>query len=230
MTKQRPGTARRATVFIAVACATAICAAQQPTLAARSSPDPKNPWRVGRTLVIPHGGGDGLYPEDTMYAYEHTMAMGADVVDVDVQLSADNIPVVIHDGSVTRTTGGRGDVHAMTVAGLQQLDAGYSFTLNGLHPFRGKGLQIPTLEQVLERFPNVLLSIDLKDERNDIIDPMCTLLRRYHRTRDAFVGSNADNVILTFRKRCPEVRTSAVMPDVYAARNAQASNDASFRW
>lgn len=64
-----------------------------------------NPFRTGRTLVIPHGGGDALYPENTLLAYERTIGMGADVVDVDLQLSRDNVVVAIHDGNTGRTTG-----------------------------------------------------------------------------------------------------------------------------
>jgi glycerophosphoryl diester phosphodiesterase len=179
--------------------------------------------------VIPHGGGDGLFPENTLLAYEKTMAMGADVVDVDVRLSADGVPVVIHDDSVTRTTGASGKVSAMTVAELQRLDAGYGFTANGTHPFRGKGVTIPTLDEVLRRFPRTMISIDLKDERLAMVKPMCDVLRSHRRTDDVFVGSNGDPVILEFRKRCPGVRTSAVMTDVYALRAARAAKDPTFQ-
>ena len=55
-----------------------------------------NPFRTGRTLIIPHGGGDGLYPENTMLAYDRTMAAGADVVDVDVRSTADGVLVAFH--------------------------------------------------------------------------------------------------------------------------------------
>ena len=53
--------------------------------------------------MVPHGGGDGLYPENTMLAYDRTMAAGADVVDVDVRSTADGVLVAFHDATLART-------------------------------------------------------------------------------------------------------------------------------
>ena len=188
----------------------------------------KNPFRTGRTLVIPHGGGDGLYPENTLYAYEKTMAMGADVVDVDVRKSKDGVLIAFHDASTTRITGKAGSVGALSYAELTKLDAGWSFAKGALYPFRGKGITIPTLEAILKRFPTSLLSLDLKDESLAMNKPLCALLTTYRRGGDVFVGSNNDAQILAFRRLCPTVRTSATMVDVYASRDARASNDPAF--
>ena len=186
-----------------------------------------NPFRAGRTLVIPHGGGDGLFPEDTMLAYERTMAMGADVVDVDLRLSADGVLVAIHDADTRRTTGQAGLVSAMTASQLRLLDAGWSFATSTSHPFRGRNVRIPTLDAILRRFPQALLSLDLKDESMTMIKPVCELLRLYNRRSNVFVGSNNDEQILNFRLQCNDVRTSATLVDVYAsqaARNADAKD------
>ena len=187
-----------------------------------------NPFRTGRTLIIPHGGGDGLYPENTMLAYDRTMAAGADVVDVDVRSTADGVLVAFHDATLARTTNGTGKVEDKTYAQLAALDAGWTFTLAGKQPFRGKGVRIPTLQAVLRRFPRALVSLDLKDESMSMIAPTCALLRLLRRTSDVFVGSNSDAQILAFRTACPDVRTSATMVDVYASRDARAANDRSF--
>ncbi|HEY4331934.1 MAG TPA: glycerophosphodiester phosphodiesterase, partial [Ilumatobacteraceae bacterium] len=197
--------------------------------------DPSNPFRTGHTLVIPHNGGDGLYPEDTMLAFEKTIALGADVVDADLQLTADNVVIAFHDPTVNRTTGSTGDVQKMTYAQLSTLDAGWGFSPGdadgkptGAHPFRGTGVRIPTLESVLQRFPMTLISLDLKDESTAMVHPLCALLVKYDRLNDVFVGSNSDAQIIDFRKECPTVRTSAIMADVYASRDAQASGDKTF--
>ncbi len=196
--------------------------------AAKASTSAPNPFRTGRTLVIPHGGGDGLFPENTMYAYEQTMAMGADVVDVDVRKSRDGVLIAFHDPTTTRITGQARAVKASTFAELTKLDAGWSFTKGNANPFRNKGIAIPSLESILKRFPKALLSLDLKDESTEMNAPLCSLLTRFGRTNDAFVGSNSDEQILQFRKQCPRVRTSATMVDVYASRDARANNDADF--
>lgn len=204
-------------------------------------PDGSNPFRTGHTLVIPHGGGDGLFPEDTLLAFERTIAMGADVVDVDLRLSKDDVVVAFHDATVDRITGTSGSIRAMTFDQLSRLDAGWSFTTNrssttssssssssSSHPFRGTNVTIPTFESILDEFPTTLLSVDLKDESLDMVEPVCRLLRDHRRLNDVFVGSNSDEQILEFRRRCPDVRTSAIMGDVYAARDARASNDPNF--
>ena len=64
--------------------------------------------------------------------------------------------------------------------------------------------------------------MDLKDEVLDVVQPVCDWLRAHRRLNDVFVGSNSDGQILEFRRQCPDVRTSAIMGDVYAARDARA--------
>ncbi len=193
--------------------------------------DGANPFRTGRTLVIPHGGGDGLFPENTMFAFDQTMAMGADVVDVDLRISADGVVIAFHDSTVDRITGATGSVKGLTAAELATLDAGWGFSPEddgGDHPYRGQGLTIPTLESILDRFPTTLLSLDLKDESLDMVQPVCDLLRDHARYDDVFVGSNSDPQIIEFRASCPGVRTSAIMNDVYASRDARAAGDTDF--
>ena len=225
---------RRAALALGVALGVAVTTASVgatsvgATSAGVSAAPSANPFRIGRTLVIPHGGGDGQYPEDTMVAYEKTIAAGADMVDVDLQLSKDGVLRVIHDGTTKRATGTVGTVSAMTVAELQKLDAGWSFGSATSHPFRGKNVRIPTFEEVLKRFPKALLSIDLKNESMAMITPLCNLLRAYGRRSDAFVGSNSDAQILAFRRECSDVRTSATMVDVRASQAARASGSSTF--
>lgn len=217
-------TVRRVCVVLTVMALAA--AVPHPAMAAPTV----NPFLTGHTLVIPHGGGDGLYPENTMLAYDKTMAMGADVVDVDVSMSSDGVLVAFHDSTLAPRTNGSGRVLATSLADLQKVDAGWSFTgPGGTHPFRGKGVRIPTLESIVRKFPRALLSLDLKNESMAMIKPTCALLQSMNRRTDVFVGSNSDAQILAFRKACPDVRTSATMVDVYASRDARASNDASFK-
>jgi glycerophosphoryl diester phosphodiesterase len=180
-----------------------------------------NPFRIGRTLVIPHGGGDGLFPENTLYAYEHSMAMGADVVDIDVSLSADNQLVAFHDASLERTTNGVGEVATKTYQELAKLDAGWGFTHDGGHPFRGKGLEIPTVEAILTRFPKTLVTIDLKDLRLQAVEPLCSLLTRLGRTEDVYIGVDTREQVDLFRSTCAAVHTSGTDLERQAMRAAR---------
>ncbi len=92
-----------------------------------------------------------------MAAFEKAAALGADGIEFDVHLSADGVPVVIHDASVDATTDGSGPVAALTLAQLKRLDAGAYFSPQ----FAGE--TIPTLEETLAAFGSrLLLNIELK--------------------------------------------------------------------
>jgi glycerophosphoryl diester phosphodiesterase len=97
-----------------------------------------------KTLNIAHRGASAYAPENTLAAFECAFEMGADGVELDVTLTKDGIPVVIHDDRVDRTTDGRGPIKKMTLNQVRELDAGLWFGPQ----FRG--LKIPTLGEVLE--------------------------------------------------------------------------------
>ena len=73
--------------------------------------------------MVAHRGASSTYPENTLEAFEGAIAAGADAVELDVRLTADGIPVVMHDLDVAATTDGHGFVHTMTLADLKRLDA-----------------------------------------------------------------------------------------------------------
>lgn len=97
-------------------------------------------------LVIAHRGASLEAPENTIAAFERAVADGADAIELDVHLSRDGHPVVIHDFTLDRTSDGTGPVSARTVQELKRLDAGGWF-----HP-RFRGQRVQTLQEVLERF------------------------------------------------------------------------------
>ena len=125
-------------------------------------------WRFpvlrGGPLLIGHRGAAGLAPENTMPSFREAVERWAvDMIELDVRASADGHCVVIHDDTVDRTTDGTGPVAEKTLAELRSLDAGYRFTDDdGAHPFRGRGLTIPTLEEVLAAFPDTRFTIEVK--------------------------------------------------------------------
>jgi glycerophosphoryl diester phosphodiesterase len=192
------------------------------------APTQGNPFRTGRTLVIPHAGGDGLFPENTIVAFERSLALGGDVVDIDIQLSKDGIPMAFHDPTLDRTTNATGRVDAKTAAQLGRLDAGWKFNKDGKFPFRGKGNTIPKLADVLRRFPDRLTTLDLKDQRVDVVGPICTILRTLRRTQDVYVGIDTDEQVQEFRKKCPEVRTSGTSDERREMRAARERGETNF--
>lgn len=114
--------------------------------------------------MIGHRGAAAHAPENTLLSFGRALEHGAEALELDVHLSADGVPVVHHDATLDRTTSGRGLVAAHTVAELRRLDAGARFSRDGgrSHPFRGRGVTIPTLDEVLAAFPAVPLVVEIK--------------------------------------------------------------------
>jgi len=111
---------------------------------ARTAPAAPAAAPLRRPLRIAHRGASARAPENTLAAFAEAVRLGANAIELDVHLTADGVPVVIHDGTVDRTTNGRGEVAAMTLKDLRRLDAGAWFSSR----FRGE--RIPTLEESLE--------------------------------------------------------------------------------
>jgi glycerophosphoryl diester phosphodiesterase len=106
------------------------------------------------TLVVAHRGAAAVAPENTMEAFRLAVEMGADAVELDVHLTADGKLAVIHDEMMDRTTDLTGPIASMTMKQMRAADAGFRFEApDGSFPFRGKGLTVPTLAEVLTWLP-----------------------------------------------------------------------------
>jgi glycerophosphoryl diester phosphodiesterase len=105
----------------------------------------------GRPLIIGHRGASGETPENTLAAFELALGQGADGIEFDVHLSADGVPVVIHDSRLNRTTSGRGPVRRHSLAALRRLDAGSWFNRRSpsLACAQYSSCTIPSLGEVL---------------------------------------------------------------------------------
>lgn len=119
-------------------------------------------------LVFAHRGGCALGPENTLAAFDLGMQAGADGLELDVHLSADGVPVVHHDSTLDRTTSESGPLAARTAAELARVDAGWSFADRGTFPFRNQGVGIPSLRDVLRRYPDVPIIIEMKVDSGEM--------------------------------------------------------------
>lgn len=129
---------------------------------------PGHRYLAGAPLLIAHRGGSLLAPENTLLAFRRALQWWrADVLEIDVQPTRDGDCVVIHDATVDRTTDGTGPVSRFSVEELRALDAGYRFTPDGgaTYPFRGRGIRISTLREVLEALPGARVNVEIKDGR-----------------------------------------------------------------
>jgi len=178
----------------------------------RTHPLPDHPFLdLPKQIVMAHRGGMGLWPPNTLYAFEHALAMGVDVLEMDIHMSADGTIVVRHDPTVDATTDGMGAIKGLSLDQIKALDAGYTWTKDAgdNYPFRDLGITIPTLEEVLVAFPKARLNIDIKPDDPEILVPFVRLLKNYESLDRVLVGSFHDQQLGTFRRLCPQVATAA---------------------
>lgn len=137
----------------------------------------------GRPLVIAHRGSSGAHPENTVAAYQQAISDGADIIELDLRMTRDGHVVALHDATVERTTNGHGYVEDLDLSTVKALDAGFRFSTDGgeTFPFRGRGLTIPTLEEVLTALPEHLLMLELKVSSSRMVRQVIAILRRMNR-------------------------------------------------
>lgn len=155
------------------------------------------PWDFGR--VIAHRGSRILWPENTMLAFGSALDAGADHLETDLHLTADGRVVCFHDATVDRTTEGMGPVDTFTLSDLRRLDAGHRHRSGDGFPFRGRGLRVPTLGEVLATFPTVGVVVDLKQD--GLEEALTDLVERMDAWHRVIVGSFSD-VRLERMRRC----------------------------
>jgi len=174
-------------------------------------PRPDQPVLADPPLLFAHQGGADLWPSNTLVAFQNAAELGVDVLEMDVHLTADDDLVVIHDHTVDRTTDGTGRVGDMTVAELKQLDAGYDFTPDdgATYPYRGQGVTIPTLDEVLDAFPDYRINIEIKDDDLHAAERLSDIIEAHDAQERVIVVSFHDDPLSYFRELQPHVATGA---------------------
>ena len=182
-----------------------------------------NPWLSTGFLHFAHQGGEVEAPSNTLYAFKRAVALGADVLELDVHRTADGHLVVLHDATVDRTTGGAGRVDALTLGGIKALDAAYwfvpgdgtthsappsAYALRGMAtgatpPVAGyvaNDFTVPTLREVLEAFPAMPMNVEIKNTAPDTTPyeaDLAALLAGY--------GRGADTIVVSFNDHSTEL-------------------------
>lgn len=193
-------------------------------------------------LNVAHGGGDQAHPHSTPFAYAESVLEGADVLELDVQLTADGVLVVHHDETVDRTTEATGPLIERRLLDLQALDAAHGWSPcrscldrdPGEYPYRGvrtgtrpppsgytpHDFAIPTLRQIAGRFPDLPLDIEIKGGRH--VDPvqvaraLAVELRELGRVESSVVVSFDSAVVQEFHALAPEVAVSPGLQELTA--------------
>jgi glycerophosphoryl diester phosphodiesterase len=124
--------------------------------------------------VVGHRGASGECPENTILSFDRALEQRADALEFDIRVTAESVPVVMHDDTVDRTTDGSGSVRSHTLERLQELDA-------------GGGEHVPTLDEVLERYPGLPCIIEIKEPAAS--QPALEALVRHDASGRVLIGS-----------------------------------------
>jgi glycerophosphoryl diester phosphodiesterase len=160
-----------------------------------------------RTRVIAHRGFSGAAPENTLAAVRAAVEANADMVEIDVTLSADGHVVVIHDETLDRTTSGSGEVSSLTLVELQELDAGSWFD----PAFAGE--TVPTLDEVLvEVEGRILLNVEIKSEAvpHGVVGGVASAIREHGMVGQVVVSSFSPAALAEMHALAPEIRTAVL--------------------
>lgn len=163
-------------------------------------------------LVIGHRGNAAHAPENTIESFRQAVSLGADAIELDVRVTRDGVPVVIHDPSLARTAGSSQLVAELSLAEIQRADAGATFSTDGgAHfPFRGRGLTVPTLATVLDEFRGIPKIIEVKLPA--AVDATRRALQAAGALSEVLVDSGDDAAVVPFRDG--SLATGSSMTDV----------------
>ena len=164
--------------------------------------------------MFAHRGGSALAPENTLAAFDNGLAMGAQGLELDVHLSADGVVVVHHDRTLERTTNLTGPIARRTADELARADAGYFFRRAEEFPFRGRGINIPTLAGILSRYRDVPIVVELKVNDPDLARAVVNEVRKADAFDRVCLGSFGLRVLREARRLGPRLATSAAREEV----------------
>ncbi|MCS5635840.1 MAG: glycerophosphodiester phosphodiesterase [Myxococcota bacterium] len=147
-------------------------------------------------LILGHRGAAGVAPENTLPAFRRGLADGAHMLESDIHVTRDGVPVLIHDPEVDRTTGGHGAVIDFDFAELRDLDAGWAFesAAEGGFPFRGQGIRIPSLREAFEAFPESAFNLEIKAPEPNLVPDVLKLVREFEREERTLLVAGDDGI------------------------------------
>jgi glycerophosphoryl diester phosphodiesterase len=183
-----------------------------------------------RPRIFGHRGSAGTHPENTMPSFQAAIDLGALYLETDAHMTHDGEIVVSHDPDLARC----GDVPIVIretdYADLAKADAGYTFSLDGEEfPFRGKGIRIPRLAELLATFPGAFFNIDLKPEDVSLTEAVLKVIDAAKMRRHVLLTSEFQNRLDEARALAPGIATSCGYLEIAAFMQALAAHDETYR-
>ncbi|MBQ9768553.1 MAG: glycerophosphoryl diester phosphodiesterase membrane domain-containing protein [Lachnospiraceae bacterium] len=161
--------------------------------------------------ITAHRGASDAAPENTLAAVSLAVEEGADYVEIDVRMTADGVPVLLHDQALFRTTRVLDDIENVTYAEVSEYDAGSSFS----EAFAGE--KVPSLEEVLERFGGEIgFNIELKSRGDrELAKQVVELVERYHLEESCVITSASYEQLMWAKEENSELKTGYILSFVY---------------
>lgn len=176
-----------------------------------------------------HRGASGRRPENTLESFAEGLEAGAELLELDVHGTRDGEIVVFHDATLERTTDGSGPIKERTLAELKRLDAGFHFTGDREgeqgRPYRGEGVRIPTLREVLEAFPAAPLNIEVKQDEPAIERHVVEIIERCGAAERVLLAAAEDGIMQRLRAVAGGMLTSSAAGEVVAFVEQGADDD-----
>ncbi|HLW71607.1 MAG TPA: glycerophosphodiester phosphodiesterase [Candidatus Binataceae bacterium] len=166
-------------------------------------------FEPGRPRVFAHRGASGDYPENTIEAFRAATERGAPYIELDVHMTRDGAIVVIHDDDLRRVSDRDSVVAETRLVKVQAADAGYNFSPDARSfPFRGRGLRVPTLEEVLSAFPQQRFIIEVKQITPSPIVPALEIIAQTRMSRRVLIASEHQAPLDDARQLAPQIPTN----------------------
>jgi glycerophosphoryl diester phosphodiesterase len=167
-------------------------------------------------IAIAHRGGAEELPENTLPAFDAAVALGYRHLETDAHASSDGVVFAFHDHILDRITDGSGRLSKLTATEIEKADAAYYFSPDGTtHPIRGTGIGVPTMEEVLTRWPDVFVNIDAKSDY--VVEPLVDLLRRLDAFDRVCIGAFSDERLRRIRRLTKRAVCTSMGPRSIAA-------------
>ncbi|MFT3696058.1 MAG: glycerophosphodiester phosphodiesterase family protein [Kofleriaceae bacterium] len=146
-----------------------------------------------------HRGASARFPENTLPAFDAAVAAGVDALEMDVHLTRDGHLVVVHDDTAKRTCGVPLAWKDLDLKDAQRLDAGWGFVDGtGARPFAGQGIHVSTFDDVLAKFRDKHINVDLK---GDSVDVMLALIAKHDASERVTLASFQTKTLVAVRRK-----------------------------
>ncbi|MEF8822507.1 MAG: glycerophosphodiester phosphodiesterase [Desulfohalobiaceae bacterium] len=159
--------------------------------------------------LFAHRGDNVRYPENTLPAFRAAVYGGIPCLELDVWMTRDKEVVVHHDRTTARTCGRKEEISQTSFAKIRELDPGWGFVdSSGERPWYGQGVFIPTLEEVLDAFPQTQITVEIKQDSERLCQRLLEIVEHSGALDRILLASQEDHIVQQVRAKDPEMPTN----------------------